>query len=181
MPVHAFGLLPAKPWTGGLADTWRPGEAGAQEELELFVDDALGDYARGRDLPARHGTSRLSPHLHFGEITPRQILHVITECIARMHSDCRPDPEPYLRELGWREFAHHLLYHFPHTPEAPFDRRFDRFGWCEDGSAWPAGSRDAPVCHWSMPAWCLINWRPTTNLSRRGRSSHAPASSVRAL
>src|SRR6185437_9157846 len=73
LPLAALELLPRIAWADGLAASWQPGEAGAQELLEIFADDAIGDYAHARDLPARHGTSRLSPHLHFGEISPRQI------------------------------------------------------------------------------------------------------------
>ncbi|MGN2243290.1 cryptochrome/photolyase family protein [Frateuria sp. GZRR33] len=127
LPLAAFDLLPNQPWDGGLAASWRPGEAGAHELLDLFADDALADYARLRDLPARHGTSRLSPHLHFGEISPRQIHHELER--RNVDARRRADLEPYLRELGWREFAHHLLFHFPHTTNENFNPRFDDRLW----------------------------------------------------
>jgi len=129
LPTAALGLLPTIRWDAGLASSWTPGEAGAHELLEIFADDAVADYAKGRDLPARHGTSRLSPHLHFGEITPTQIQRMLQDRATRTDTRKRPDLEPYLRELGWREFAHHLLYHFPHTPNANFNPRFDGFRW----------------------------------------------------
>ncbi len=129
LPLDALGLLPRIAWAGGLAESWRPGEAGARELLDVFADDALGDYAHARDLPARHGTSRLSPHLHFGEISPRQIHFALDRRARATDAKRRPDLEPYLRELGWREFAHHLLYHFPHTPIGNFNPRFDGFPW----------------------------------------------------
>ena len=94
LPLEALELLPRIPWADGLAGQWQPGEAGAQELLEVFADDALADYADGRDLPARHGTSRLSPHLHFGEITPRQIRHALQARAGRNDARRRPDPEP---------------------------------------------------------------------------------------
>ena len=159
LPLDALELLPSRPWAGGLAQAWRPGEAGAREQLDLFGDDALVDYAHGRDLPARHGTSRLSPHLHFGEITPRQIHYALHERNARRN---RPaDLEPFLRELGWREFAHHLLYHFPHTPEAPFDPRFERFEWWENPGAlarWQRGRTGVPLVDAGMRELWDTGW-----------------------
>ncbi|MGN2251873.1 cryptochrome/photolyase family protein [Frateuria sp. GZRe12] len=128
-PLAALDLLPSIAWYRGLAATWRPGEAGAHEWLEVFADDALGHYAQARDLPARHGTSRLSPHLHFGEISPRQIHYLLERRNARVDVRRRADLEPFLRELGWREFAHHLLFHFPDTPSRNFNPRFDDRLW----------------------------------------------------
>lgn len=129
LPLQALELLPRIAWAGGLSDNWQPGQAGAQELLEIFADDAIGDYVHGRDLPARHGTSRLSPHLHFGEISPRQIHFELDRRARATAAKRRPDIEPYLRQLGWREFAHHLLFHFPHTPTDNFNPRFDEFRW----------------------------------------------------
>ena len=125
VPLSALNLRPGVGWDSGLAATWRPGEPGAREMLEVFCDDAIGDYASARDRPAQHSTSRLSPHLHFGEISPRQIHSALLNHTRRMDAKRRPDIEPYLRQLGWREFAHHLLYHFPHTPTENFNSRFN--------------------------------------------------------
>ncbi|WP_430390218.1 cryptochrome/photolyase family protein [Dyella sp. 20L07] len=136
VPLDALGLLPTIPWAGGLADTWVPGEQGAQELLEIFADDAIADYAMARDVPSRHGTSRLSPHLHFGEVSPRQIHRYLADRIAATDARRRPDIEPYLRELGWREFAHHLLYHFPQTPTANFNPQFNGFCWANESDVW---------------------------------------------
>ena len=92
LPTTALGLLPSIRWDTGLATSWTPGEAGAQELLDVFADDAASDYAKGRDLPARHGTSRLSPHLHFGEITPRQIQRVLQDRAAAHRYAPAPRP-----------------------------------------------------------------------------------------
>ncbi|MBE1161024.1 cryptochrome/photolyase family protein [Dyella acidiphila] len=134
--LDTLQLLPRIAWDAGMREAWTPGEQGAEAMLDLFADDALGDYAAARDLPARHGTSRLSPHLHFGEITPGQIHHGLVERLRRRDAKRRPDLEPYLRELGWREFAHYLLYHFPKTPADNFNPRFDGFKWSKDSDAW---------------------------------------------
>ncbi|HEX8779290.1 MAG TPA: FAD-binding domain-containing protein, partial [Rhodanobacter sp.] len=119
-------------------------------------------YADGRDLPARHGTSRLSPHLHFGEITPRQILHTLQARAARLDARRRPDLEPYLRELGWREFAHHLLYHFPGTPTENFNPRFDAFRWADDDEdalrRWQRGRTGIPLVDAGMRELWHTGW-----------------------
>jgi len=162
LPPEALGLLPRIPWANGLARQWQPGEAGAQELLEVFADDALADYADGRDLPARHGTSRLSPHLHFGEITPRQILHALQGRVERLDARRRPDPEPFLRELGWREFGYHLLYHFPRTPGENFNPRFDAFRWADDDPAalqrWQQGRTGIPLVDAGMRELWHTGW-----------------------
>lgn len=162
LPLDALELLPRIPWAGGLAGHWQPGEAGALESLEVFADDALAGYASGRDLPARHGTSRLSPHLHFGEITPRQILHALQARAQRMDARRRPDLEPYLRELAWREFAHHLLYHFPRTPTENFNPRFDAFRWADGYPAtlrrWQRGRTGIPLVDAGMRELWHTGW-----------------------
>jgi deoxyribodipyrimidine photo-lyase len=159
LPLDSLGLLPRIPWDAGMRETWQPGEAGAHEQLSLFLDDAVADYAHGRDLPARHGTSRLSPHLHFGEITPLQLLDVLrTRDTARRHVDA----EPFLRELGWREFAHHLLYHFPETPEHNFNPRFDAFRWARDDhdalQRWQRGRTGVPLVDAGMRELWHTGW-----------------------
>ncbi len=162
LPLQALGLLPRIAWDRGLRQSWTPGESGAQEMLEIFADDTIGDYIRARDIPARHGTSRLSPHLHFGEISPRQIHHQLLLRAQALDARRRPDIEPYLRELGWREFAHHLLYHFPQTPTENFNPRFDGFRWAEvddvllDG--WRHGRTGIPLVDAGMRELWHTGW-----------------------
>lgn len=162
LPLAALELLPRKAWVGGLEAMWQPGEAGAQELLEIFADDAIGDYAHARDLPARHGTSRLSPHLHFGEISPRQIHFELDRRSRASDAKRRPDIEPYLRELGWREFAHHLLYHFPHTPTANFNPRFNDFSWAPADKPlierWQQGRTGIPLVDAGMRELWHTGW-----------------------
>jgi deoxyribodipyrimidine photo-lyase len=161
LPLDAFGLLPAVDWARGFSE-WNPGEQGAGEMLELFADDAVHAYASARDVPARHGTSRMSPHLHFGELSPRQIVHRLRVESSRTDTRRRPDIEPYLRELGWREFAHHLLYHFPGTPGENFNGRFDRFPWAaRDGHAlarWQRGMTGIPLVDAGMRELWSTGW-----------------------
>ncbi|HUD70643.1 MAG TPA: deoxyribodipyrimidine photo-lyase, partial [Dongiaceae bacterium] len=120
----SFALAPRLAWDAGLAASWTPGEAGARAALDRFAGAALDAYPVGRDRPAVTGTSRLSPHLHFGEIGPRAVWGALP-AVAPPARARRPrtgaipgDPvAAWRRELGWRDFAHHLLEHFPHTPE----------------------------------------------------------------
>ncbi len=162
LPLSALALLPRIGWDSGLAKTWQPGEDGAHELLEIFADDAIGDYAHARDLPARHGTSRLSPHLHFGEISPRQIHFELDRRAHAIDAKRRPDIEPYLRELGWREFAHHLLYHFPHTPTDNFNPRFDGFRWAAADQSlierWQHGRTGIPLVDAGMRELWHTGW-----------------------
>lgn len=140
-------LLPRIAWYGGLAQRWQPGEAGAQQRLRIFVADRLHGYDSGRDLPAQEFTSSLSPHLHFGEISPRQILHAIQT--ARMAGAWRDSK--FVAELGWREFAHYLLFHFPHLPDQPLRPEFQQFPWRRSAEvprllrAWQQGRTGVPL------------------------------------
>ncbi|MGE5154049.1 MAG: cryptochrome/photolyase family protein [Bdellovibrio bacteriovorus] len=155
-----LSLLPRLPWDQGLIGRWQPGEAAALEQAQSFIAQGLASYGARRDLPAVTGTSRLSPHLHFGEIGPRQ---VITQ-IAEQHGDLRgPTAEPFVREILWREFAHHLLYHFPATPEQPLDPRFARLPWREDRDgillrAWQRGQTGIPLVDAGMRELWHTGW-----------------------
>jgi len=162
LPLAALELQPRIPWAGGLAATWRPGEANARARLRHFCERALADYAAGRDRPAEPGTSRLSPHLHFGEITPRQIQYELSQRAGRAGSSEREGMEAYLRELGWREFAHHMLFHFPGTCERNFNRRFDAFRWAEADAAvlrrWQRGLTGVPLVDAGMRELSSSGW-----------------------
>jgi deoxyribodipyrimidine photo-lyase len=145
--LDALGLLPSIPWDAGLAASWTPGEAAALARLEAFARDTVGGYKDQRDLPAVDGVSRLSPHLHFGELSPRQAW----AAVARRIADARASrgAEAYLRELGWREFAHHVLFHFPTTPDAPLHAKYARFPWRPRHQpllrAWQQGRTGYPI------------------------------------
>ncbi len=157
-PLAAWGLLPRLNWADGFTTHWQPGEAGGQQQLERFLEAALCGYGAGRDRPALAATSRLSPHLHFGELTPRQLLAAVTA-----EPRCEADKESYLRELAWREFAHYLLHHLPHTAEQPLDRRFEQFPWrADDGSllrAWQRGETGIPLVDAGMRELWQTGWQ----------------------
>jgi deoxyribodipyrimidine photo-lyase len=127
LEIADLGLEPRIDWAAGIRAAWTPGEEGARAALKRFVRQR--DYAAQRDYPAAVGTSRLSPHLHFGEISVRRVWGAI-------------DDETFRRELGWREFAHHLLFHFPQTTNRPLRPEFEKFPWRNDQrllKAWQRG------------------------------------------
>lgn len=140
--------LPTKPdWAGGLRDTWQTGEKAAQERLDEFLNNAIADYANGRDFPMRESTSCLSPYLHFGEISPRQIWHAVAH-LQDEGSVSEKNASKFLAELGWREFSYNLLYHFPELPESPFRPEFSKFPWHENSEAlerWQKGQTGYPI------------------------------------
>ena len=142
-------LLPSKPdWAGGLGECWTPGEAGARERLAGFLDGGIRGYAANRDRPDLPATSALSPHLRFGEITPRQILHAVEHANAASPGIAK-DADKFMSEVGWREFAYHLLFHAPSLATVNFQERFNHFPW-RDGSeteleAWRRGRTGYPI------------------------------------
>ncbi|CAN5194494.1 deoxyribodipyrimidine photo-lyase [soil metagenome] len=153
-------LAPGIAWDQGFWDEWQPGEAGAQEMLDAFIDGAAHGYKAQRDLPDRIGTSRLSPHLHFGEISPRQI-------VARLGTPTRPaiheeDRNKFITELGWREFAHHLLYHYPHTSDRDLSPKFAQFDWNTPDpallAAWQQGRTGVPLVDAGMRELWHTGW-----------------------
>ena len=141
-----WGLHPSKPdWSKGFAD-WTPGEAGAQKALHDFLGGPVRSYSEDRDRPDREGTSRLSPHMHFGEIGPRQIWRAAHD--AAHHGAPHAQVEKFLSEVGWREFHHHLLFHWPDLPTKNFRPEWDGFVWShaeKPFDAWTRGLTGYPV------------------------------------
>jgi len=151
-------------WHAGLAASWETGEAGAAKRLRRFVASGLEAYAEERDRPDHEGTSGLSPHLHLGEIGPRQIWTAV-RALARDTGVFPPSrgAAVFLAELGWREFAHHLLFHFPHTPERPLRPEFARFPWADDPGgrklrAWQRGRTGYPIVDAGMRQLWHCGW-----------------------
>jgi deoxyribodipyrimidine photo-lyase len=153
-------LHPREPdWSAGFAD-WRPGEAGAQARLTAFLDDAASGYPGARDRPGAPGTSRLSPHLHFGEISPHRVW-AASKAAAVRGAAGEAEIDAFLRELGWREFNHHLLYHFPDMPRSGFNPRFDAFPWLDDPAglkAWRRGRTGYPIVDAGMRELWTTGW-----------------------
>ncbi len=162
LPVDALGLLPAIDWAGGMRAAWKPGEAAARRRLDTFLE-RVGRYDTERDRPDRDGTSALSPHLHFGEISPRRVWHAVRGAAGGLPAAriTAGGAEAYLRELGWREFATHLLFHFPHTADAPLRADYARFPWVEDPvglRAWQRGRTGFPVVDAGMRQLWETGW-----------------------
>lgn len=155
--VGELGLLPAHDWAGGIEAAWTPGERGASKSMERFLRDVAGTYGDDRNRPDLAGTSRLSPHLHFGEIGPRQIWAAARARVA-YDPACGEGVDAYLREVGWREFAHHVLFHFPHTTSEPLRQEFADFPWAGDDRvqrAWRRGRTGYPLVDAGMrELWC---------------------------
>jgi deoxyribodipyrimidine photo-lyase len=162
-PLAALRLLPPIAWDGTMTKTWAPGAAGGEQRLERFLDAALAGYATDRDRPDREGTSSLSPHLHFGEISPRRVWHAVRAAVGGTPAAkiTRGGAEAYLRELGWREFANHLLFHFPHTSDAPLRADYAKFPWANDPvglRAWQRGRTGYPIVDAGMRQLWATGW-----------------------
>jgi len=155
-PLASWGLLPSAPdWAGGLRAAWTPGQDGARQRLAHFLDEALGDYREARDLPAVKGTSRLSPYLAFGEISPRQVWH------AAMSRGASAATDKFLSEVGWREFAYHLIFHNGDLAERNFRREFDAFPWADQTealTAWQRGRTGYPIVDAGMRELWTTGW-----------------------
>ncbi|MDE2345103.1 MAG: deoxyribodipyrimidine photo-lyase [Gammaproteobacteria bacterium] len=154
-------LLPKLGWAKQFADFWQPGEAGAHRQLRRFLKRALADYPQGRNFPGRTQVSYLSPHLHFGEVSPRQVWHAVCGYAAG-ESHLENGAGAYLRELGWREFAHHVLVHFPHTTTQPLYEKYRHFPWREHYQsllkAWQQGRTGYPIVDAGMRELWASGW-----------------------
>ena len=144
--LESLDLLPKSNWYEGFEEEWDPGEEGAEQNLEEFLEDGLLNYKEGRNFPSQKFVSRLSPHLHFGEISPNEVWYRaktketitgIEKSLAHFHS-----------ELGWREFSYYLLYHFPDLPKVNFQKKFDTFPWQKNEEflrLWQRGETGYPI------------------------------------
>jgi deoxyribodipyrimidine photo-lyase len=139
-----WSLLPTKPdWAQGFRDRWTPGELGAQQRLDAFLDEAADQYIEQRNLPAVLGTSNMSPYLHIGDISPRQIWF---QTVKKMN--WTNETEAFLKEIVWREFAYHVFYYLPDLPEKPMNQKFAEFPWVDDPDAlkaWQNGMTGYPM------------------------------------
>lgn len=146
--LDTWQLTPTTPdWAEGWDKLWEPGEAGAAKRLESFLASQVDGYADNRNLPAVEGTSRLSPHLHFGELSVRQ-LWAATQRHKDEHPRFADQIEKYQTEMGWRDFSYHLLEAFPEIPEKPFKDFFGAFPWQPDEGklrAWQRGQTGYPI------------------------------------
>ncbi len=157
--LEDWNFLPTKPdWAGGMKAEWTPGEDGAQARLDAFLNGAIDGYAEDRNIPGHLSTSRLSPHLAMGEISPFQVWHA---AIAQKDAPAR-DAEVFRKELAWREFAYHLLFHFPKLAIDNFNGSFDAFPWGETRAdllkAWQRGKTGYPIVDAGMRELWATGW-----------------------
>ena len=152
--LEELELEPKVKWAEGIRAAWESGEVGAQKQLKRLLQNVISKYEESRNRPDQRGTSRLSPHLHFGEISVRQIWHGV-----RKHKSA--SAQKFLAELGWREFAHHLLFHFPQTPTEPLRADFKKFRWNDDAQAlraWQRGQTGYPIVDAGMRELWTTGW-----------------------
>jgi deoxyribodipyrimidine photo-lyase len=164
LEVGELGLLPRIKWDAGFGEMWTPGEAAAATRLKKFAAHTLESYATQRDRPDCDGTSMLSPHLHCGELSPRQVWAAV-KALSKDSGVFPPSKgaSVFLTEIGWREFAYHLLFHFPHTPGSPLREEFTRFPWADDPGgarlrAWQRGQTGYPIVDAGMRQLWRTGW-----------------------
>jgi deoxyribodipyrimidine photo-lyase len=157
LDLAELSLEPAVDWAGGFRQVWQPGESGARSQLRRFLREALVEYPVNRDRPGLVGTSRLSPHLHFGEISPGEVQRAILGVANGNRAAC----EAYLKQLGWREFAYHLLYHNPESPHQALRPEFAAFPWRmhpANFQAWKRGKTGYPLVDAGMRELWHTGW-----------------------
>ena len=161
LTLDDLDLLPRLGWADGFTDDWAPGELGARRRLERFVECTVVDYDVARDRPDQEGTSRLSPHLHFGEISPGQVARALDE-VGELPSG--KGRWSFLREIAWREFSSHLLFHYPYLPDQPLNPAFEAFPWrkradyAADLEAWQQGRTGIPMVDAGMRELWATGW-----------------------
>jgi len=152
LAISDLQLEPKIDWAGGIRAAWSPGEEGARARLRTFAKESVSHYDKDRDRMDHDGTSRLSPHLHFGETSPTQIWHALAD---------KPGAEPYLRQLVWREFSYHLLIERPDIITQPFYPQFRNFPWRNNMrwlKAWQRGQTGYPVVDAAMRQLWTTGW-----------------------
>lgn len=157
LTVDDLGLLPDIRWDKKLEDHWKIGEEEAQRKFKNFINSGITDYKTLRDFPAEEGVSKMSPHLHFGEVSPRWLWHQI----HLKHSGQQAGVKTYLSEIGWREFAYHLLFHFPKTPKEPLHSKFKKMKWSQSQKnleAWQKGMTGYPIVDAGMRQLWATGW-----------------------
>lgn len=148
LSLESLNLLPTQPdWSGGIQSAWTPGEGSALKLLDTFIHSKIENYKSHRDFLDKDATSKLSPHLHFGEISPKYIWHQVQSYLT-VSQDNLTGAQHFLSELGWREFSYHLLFHAQHLPFQAFRPEFESFPWQTDErdlKAWQHGKTGIPV------------------------------------
>jgi deoxyribodipyrimidine photo-lyase len=155
-----WNLLPTRPdWAKSFGERWTPGETAARARLDVFLKEELDNYRTHRDRPDLDVTSRLSPHLGWGEISPRTVWHQV-QAVAERGGNYK-DAEKFLAELGWRDFAYYLGHHFDDLRHTNFNRDFDHFPWRDNADglkAWKSGRTGVPMVDAAMRELWVSGW-----------------------
>ena len=161
LSLAQLDMLPEIDWYSSMLASWDIGEKAAMTRCNRFIKAAVSDYREQRDIPDVDGTSCLSPYLHFGEISPRQIIHKLYAAHADV-TERNSGTETFAKEVVWREFAYQLLFHFPHTIDKPMDARFDNFPWPKVSTAnlkrWQQGNTGIPIVDAGMRQLWQTGW-----------------------
>ncbi|MBB3608083.1 deoxyribodipyrimidine photo-lyase [Rhizobium sp. BK602] len=154
-----WGLLPGGPnWAGGFSEVWVPGEASARDRLLHFIETAFDGYRRNRDFPGEQATSLLSPHLAMGEISPARIWQATLDLRGKIPAE---DIVHFRKELAWREFSHHQLFHFPKLCSMNWNSRYDDFPWRSEPrlfALWSRGQTGYPIIDAGMRQLWRHGW-----------------------
>ncbi len=159
--LEQLGLLGSHSWHSKLSQYWNPGEESALDRLDYFISHNLEDYTYQKEIPAINGTSTLSPHLHFGEISPHQILTALAPLITFSDSRRSNSAESFLRQLCWREFARYILRHFPNTANESMNKNFSKSFWHADQEnfqLWQRGKTGVPIIDAGMQQLWETGW-----------------------
>ncbi|WP_062010977.1 deoxyribodipyrimidine photo-lyase [Aureimonas sp. AU4] len=160
--LASWKLLPQTvDWAKGFGDHWQPGEDGAHERLAKFCDRYLADYKAGRDRPAEDASSRLSPHLRWGEVSPFRVLHTAGAYAKRRKSIPDSELSHFRAELLWRDFNYHVLFHDPDLPSKNLNPKFDRLRWRAakvELNAWQRGRTGYPIVDAGMRQLWTTGW-----------------------
>ncbi len=160
--LDSLKLLDPVNWHDKLGNYWSPGEDHALNQLESFIDNSIDHYSQQRDIPSIDATSRLSASLHFGEITPQQVLLALQPLLHESHNEhARLSHQTFIKQLIWREFAQHILWHFPYTATEPMDQRYTSAFWKSDTEIlqrWKSGNTGIPVIDAGMKQLWETGW-----------------------
>ena len=147
LTIDQLNLLPKHAWKEKIIETWNIGEKAANKRLDEFVESELNDYKEGRNFPSKKNVSRLSPHLHWGEISPNTVWFKVWD-LNQLGIQHQQDTDTFLSEMGWREFSNYLLYYFPELPRKNLQKKFDNFSWDNNPlflKAWQKGQTGYPI------------------------------------
>ena len=155
LDLKELELLPRYSWAEGFARCWNVKRSEGMFLLRSFMKESLSCYGTDRDFPGTSGVSKLSPYLQWGQIGIREVVYELNRQASSQGKDI------YYKELLWREFAHHILYHFPETPEKPLQLRFEKFPWVEDNAlldSWKKGRTGYPMVDAGMRELWQTGW-----------------------